>query len=118
LSLTFEAIDAWWWPYLFILVAGWLATDAWRWLGVYLGGRISDASDVLVLVRTVATALVAAVIGNLIIFPSGALAATSLSLRLGASALGFVAYLALGRRVIVGIVAAEAALAIGMLAGL
>lgn len=68
--------------------------------------------------RTVATALVAAVIGNLIIFPSGALAATSLSLRLGASALGFVAYLALGRRVIVGIVAAEAALAIGMLAGL
>jgi len=72
--MTFDAIEAWWWPFLFILVAGWLATDAWRFLGVYLGGRISEDSDFLVLVRTIATALVAAVIGNLIVFPNGVLA--------------------------------------------
>jgi Branched-chain amino acid transport protein (AzlD) len=114
--MTFTSIDAWWWPFLFILVAGWLATDSWRFLGVYFGGRISESSDILVLVRTVATALVAAVIGNLIVFPTGALAATSLALRIGAVAAGFVAYLLLGRRVLVGIIAAEIVLGVGMLA--
>jgi hypothetical protein len=116
--MTFEAIDSWWWPFLFILVAGWLATDAWRFLGVYLGGRISEDSDLLVLVRTVATALVAAVIGNLIVFPSGALAATSLWLRFAAAVLGFLAYLGLGKKVIVGIVVSEAVLALGLVLGL
>lgn len=115
--MTFDAIDTWWWPFLFILVAGWLATDAWRFLGVYLGGRISENSDILVLVRTIATALVAAVIGNLIVFPSGALAGTSLVLRLAAAAAGFLAYLGLGKRVIVGIAAAEFLLILGILLG-
>jgi hypothetical protein len=113
--MTFNAIDAWWWPFLFILIAGWLATDSWRFLGVYFGGRISEQADVLVLVRAVATALVAAVIGNLIVFPSGALAATSLALRIGATATGFLAYLFLGRRILVGILVAEAVLGVGLL---
>lgn len=112
--MTFFSNEAWWWPFLFILVAGWLATDFWRFLGVHLGGRISENSDLLVLVRTLATALVAAVIGNLIVFPSGALAATPLALRLGAAGVGFAAYLALGKRVIVGIAAAELVLGIGL----
>jgi hypothetical protein len=115
--MTFDAIDTWWWPFLFILVAGWLATDAWRFLGVYLGGRISENSDILVLVRTIATALVAAVIGNLIVFPSGALADTSLVLRLTAATVGFLAYLGLGKRVIVGIAVAELLLILGILLG-
>lgn len=114
--MTFHAIDAWWWPFLFILIAGWLATDAWRFLGVYLGDRISEDSDLLVLVRALATALVAAVIGNLIVFPSGALAETSLALRLISAAIGFIAYLWLGRKVLVGIVVAEVVLLVGMLA--
>jgi hypothetical protein len=83
--MTFEAIDAWWWPYLFILIAGALATDIWRFLGVYLAGGIAEDSDLLVLVRCVATALVAAVIANLIVFPSGALAETPAALRIGAA---------------------------------
>ena len=115
--MTFDAIDTWWWPFLFILVAGWLATDAWRFLGVYLGGRISENSDILVLVRTIATALVAAVIGNLVVFPSGALADTSLALRLAAVAIGFLAYLGWGKRVIVGIAVAELLLILGILLG-
>lgn len=112
--MTFDAIDAWWWPYLFILVAGWLATDFWRYLGVYLGGRISDDSPVLVLVRTVATALVAGVIGKLIVFPGGALAEAPLALRIGAVAVGFAAYLLVGKRMLVGIVVAEAVLLGGL----
>jgi len=116
--MTFTAIDAAWWPYLFILVAGWMATDAWRFLGVYLGGRISEDSEVLVLVRCVATALVAGVIGNLIVFPSGALANIALALRIASAAAGFLAYMALGRRVVIGIVVAEAVLFVGMALGL
>ncbi|MDH4984536.1 AzlD domain-containing protein [Aminobacter anthyllidis] len=112
--MTFDAIDSWWWPFLFILIGGWLATDAWRFLGVYLGDRISEDSDLLVLVRALATALVAAVIGNLIVFPSGALVDTALALRIGAAGAGFVAYLYLGRKILVGIVAAELILLIGM----
>lgn len=112
--MTFQAIDTWWWPYLFILVAGWLATDAWRFLGVYFGGRISETSETLVLVRCIATALVAAVIGNLVVFPSGELAMTPLPLRIAAIAAGFVAYLGLGKNVLVGIVVAEAVLLCGM----
>jgi hypothetical protein len=115
--MTFDAFDVWWWPFLFILVAGWLATDFWRYLGVYLGGHLSEDSDLLVMVRAVATALVAAVIGNLIVFPSGALADAALALRIGAAAAGFAAYLLLGRRILVGILCAEAVLVAGLVLG-
>lgn len=112
--MTFEALDAWWWPYLFIVVAGWLATDCWRFIGVYLGGRIADDSDLLVLVRSVATALVAAVIANLVVFPSGELADTPLALRIGAVAAGFAVYIAVRRSVPLSIVVAEAVLVAGL----
>lgn len=108
--MSFDAFDVWWWPYLFILVGGWLATDLWRFIGVYVGDRLSDDSELLVMVRCVATALVAAVIGNLVIFPGGALAATPVWIRVFSIVAGFVAYLAAGKRVIVGIAAAEALL--------
>lgn len=105
--MTWEAIDTWWWPYLFILVAGWFATDLWRVLGVYLGGRIDEQSDMLVLVRCIATALVAAVISNLVLFPVGALATIALPVRIGAVAVGFAAYRLFGKSTLVGIIAAE-----------
>ncbi len=113
--MSFGAFDAWWWPFLFILAAGWLPTDCWRALGVFLGGRLSEDAEILVLVRSMATALVAAVISSLIVFPAGPLADTSLALRIGASVAGFVAYLAARKRVIVGILAGEAVLMAGML---
>lgn len=114
--MTFHAIDSWWWPFLFILVGGWLATDTWRYLGVYFGGRISDESDILVLVRCIATALVAAVIGNLVTYPSGELANTTLWLRLGAVAGGFAVYLTVRRSVLLGIAVAIAILEAGIYA--
>jgi hypothetical protein len=115
--MTFFSYDAWWWPYLFILFAGWLATDIWRFLGVFIGGRVAEDSDAMVLVRTIATALVAAVIANLIVFPGGALAGTPMALRLGAAAAGFAAYLAFRHSMLAGIVVSEAVLVGGMLAG-
>lgn len=113
--MTFEAIDTWWWPYVFILIAGWLATDVWRFLGVFLGGRLSNDSDILVLVRAIATALVAAVIANLIVSPAGPLAETPLLLRIGAAAAGFAVYILAGHRILAGIVVAEAIVIGGIL---
>ncbi|MBO6716624.1 MAG: AzlD domain-containing protein [Rhizobiaceae bacterium] len=112
--MTFEAIDAWWWPYLFIIVAGWLATDAWRFLGVVLGGRISETSEALVFVRAVATALVAAVIASLVLTPNGGLAEAPAWLRVGAVAAGFGVYLVTRQHMLAGIFVAEAVLLIGM----
>ena len=112
--MTFDAIDAWWWPFVFILLGGWFATDLWRYLGVFLGGRLSETSDLMVLVRCVATALVAGVIANLIVFPGGALADTPLALRIASAAIGFAAYLLVKRQIIVGIVAGEAVLLAGL----
>ena len=31
------------WPFVFILLAGWLVTDMWRWLGVLVGNRLTKA---------------------------------------------------------------------------
>lgn len=112
--MTFFSFDAWWWPYLFILAGGWLFTDPWRFMGVYLGGRIGEDSQALVFVRALATALVAAVIGNLVVFPSGALAAAPLELRILSASAGFLGYLLARKSVLVGIVVAEAVLIAGL----
>ncbi|WP_425340480.1 AzlD domain-containing protein [Ciceribacter sichuanensis] len=92
-----------WWPYVVILVAGWLATDIWRWLGVVAGNRLNEGSEALSWVRAVATALVMAVTAKLIVFPTGSLEHTPLWMRLGAAGLGFLAFLLAGERVIVGV---------------
>ncbi|GHC62170.1 AzlD domain-containing protein [Limoniibacter endophyticus] len=114
--MSFTAFDsAWWWQLSYILFAGWLATDGWRFLGVYFGAKVNIESPSLVLVRCVATALVAAVIGNLIVFPSGALADSPLLLRIGAAVAGFLCYLLLGKRMIFGILVGEAVLVTGLL---
>ena len=106
-----------WWPFVLVAVAGWLATDIWRWLGVLVGNRLLNDSLVLIWVRAVATTLVAAVIARLILFPAGVLEATPVMLRFGAAAIGFIAFLAARQSVIVGILVAEVVLVAGVLFG-
>ncbi|HSG95253.1 MAG TPA: AzlD domain-containing protein, partial [Afifellaceae bacterium] len=93
MTATFETLGQGWagdfGPYLFILLAGFLATDIWRWLGVVAGNSLRDDSEALNWVKAVATALIAGVIGNLILFPAGALASAPVALRLAAAALGW-----------------------------
>ena len=115
MSLTFESFANPWWPYVFILTAGWLATDMWRWLGVLVGNRLRDDSEALIWVKAVATALVAAVIGKLVMFPSGALAEAPLALRIAALLLGWLAFMAARKKMIVGVLVAEAVLVGGWL---
>jgi hypothetical protein len=113
--MTFQSYEAAWWPYLFIFLAGSLATDIWRYLGVYFAGHVDENAEILVFVRTLATALVAAVIAKLILYPDGALAASPLLLRIGATASGFAAYLASGRKVYAGVLVAEGVLVAGLM---
>jgi hypothetical protein len=112
--VTWHSLTDWWWPYLFILLAGWLPTDMWRFIGVFIGGRVREDSQALVAVRAVATALVAGVIAQLILYPSGVLADSPVVLRIGAAAAGFLAYLTLGRRVIVSVIVGEIVLLAGL----
>ncbi len=100
--------------YAVILVAGWLATDVWRWLGVIAGNRMNEDSEALKWVRAVATSLVMAVTSKLIVFPTGSLEASPLWLRLAAAGLGFAAFLAAGQRVVVAVVVSVALLALGL----
>ncbi|MEW9615432.1 AzlD domain-containing protein [Shinella sp. S4-D37] len=109
--MSFEGL----WPYLYIAIAGWLATDLWRWAGVIAGNRLDERSEVLNWVRAVATALVAAVIAKLIFFPTGTLEASSLWLRLAAVVFGCLCFFIGGRfRQIAGIAGAIAFLAAGL----
>jgi hypothetical protein len=107
--------ETWWWTYLVIIVAGWLATDVWRWLGVIVGNRLDEESEALHWVRAVATALVMAVTAKLVVFPTGTLAGSPLWLRLGALGLGFAAFLFFGQRVIVCVLVSIALLLAGLL---
>jgi branched-subunit amino acid transport protein len=102
------------WPFIVILVAGWLATDLWRWLGVIAGNRLQEGSEPLHWVRAVATALVMAVTAKLVVFPTGVLETSPLWLRLAAAGLGFAAFLLSGQRVIVGVVVPLAILGAGL----
>lgn len=117
-GLSFDAIDVWWWPWVFILVAGWLANDMWRFLGVAFSGRLTEASPVFTWVKAVATALVAGVIAQLILYPTGDLAATSLVLRLAAVAVGFAAFHLARHHVFAGVAAGEAAFVLGWWLGI
>jgi len=99
-------------PYLTILLVAALSTQVWRWLGVLLSGRLDETSELFAWVRAVATALVAAVIAKLVLFPSGALLAVPPAARVGSVGIGFVIYLAFGKRLALGLITAEVALAV------
>lgn len=98
----------------FILIAGTLATDVWRWIGVFGGKRLSEESEALVWVRAVATALVAGVIASQVLYPGGVLAGTPIALRIGAAVAGFAVFIALRKNMIAGIAVSLAVLAIGL----
>lgn len=97
-------------PYLTILIAAAIPTQVWRWLGVIFAGRLSEDSEVFIWVKAVATALVAALIAQLILFPNGALAEVALPIRVGSAVAGIAVYFGTGKKLILGLLVAEAAL--------
>ena len=112
-----EAADgAWWWPFLFITLAGVLPTAIWRWLGVGLVAGLDDESELFVLVRCMAASFVAVVIAQFVFFPTGALAVTPLWCRVAALVAGLAAFLAARQAIWAGVLAGEAVLLALMIA--
>lgn len=104
------------WPYLLLILVGFLPNEIWRWLGVIASRGLDEDSEVVLWVRAVATAILAGVIARLIIFAPGALASVPLGVRLLAITIGFAAFVLARRSAFVGVAAGEAALVLGALA--
>jgi hypothetical protein len=98
------------WPYLVVIVIGFLPTEIWRTLGVIIGKGLDENSEIFYWVRMVAAALVTAVIAKLLLSASGALASVPLWSRLAAIAIGVGAMLVLKRSILLGLLAGEVAL--------
>lgn len=76
------------WAYLWLFLAGFCATQPWRYLGVVLSINLGTDSEVLVWVRLVSTALVAGLVARMLLLPAGALASVPVEVRLGAFLFG------------------------------
>ncbi|KAF0231027.1 MAG: hypothetical protein FD175_896 [Beijerinckiaceae bacterium] len=105
------------WPYLVVILFGFLPSEVWRWVSVFLVKGLSTESEILVWVKAVASALLASVVAKILLSPSGALAAVPALWRWSAMAGGLAAYFVLRRSVLAGVVLGEAILiAAGFLA--
>jgi hypothetical protein len=101
------------WPYLVLVMVGFLPNEIWRVLGLVLARGLNEDSEIVVWSRAVATALLAGVVAKLILFANGALTTVPLSVRVGAAMLGFLAFVLLRRSVFGGVIIGEAALLVG-----
>ncbi len=98
------------WPYLLVIVVGFLPSEVWRVLGVLLSHGLDERSEILVWIRAVATTLLAGVVTKLLLMPSGALAVVPLYGRIISLLIGLAGYFMMRRSVIAGIVLGEATL--------
>ncbi len=105
-----------WGSLIFLLIAGYIATDIWRLLGILAAVRVNEGSEVFRWVKAVSTALVAALIARIVFFPVGALADVPLWIRLAALCLGLGVFLGTKRSIAFGIIAGEAFLLIAQAA--
>jgi hypothetical protein len=101
------------WPYLMLILAGFLPNEIWRVFGLVLARGLNEGSELVLLSRAVATAIIAGVVAKLIVFSSGALDSIPLAVRLTAAGGGFVAFFLVRRSVFVGVLVGEVVLLAG-----
>ena len=101
------------WPYLALLLVGFLPNEIWRLLGLVLARGLNEDSEIVIWSRAVATAILAGVIAKLILYSTGALATIPLPVRVAAAVCGFLAYLVMRRSVFAGVAVGEAVLLLG-----
>ena len=98
------------WPYLVVILAGFLPNEVFRAAAVLLGRRIDDTSEFFVWIRIVAVSLLAAVVSKLLFSPPAILAQVPLYLRLLSVVVGIGGFYAGRRSLLMGILAGEAVL--------
>ena len=111
MSLSGDGIGA----YVLVLLIAVLAHEPWRWAGYAVGRTLNPEGEIFKWVKSVSTALVAAMVARLVLFPAGALASVPLWLRLASFALGLAVFFAAGRAPWKGVVAGAALIAVGKL---
>ena len=110
-----NALTADLWPYLLLVLVGFLPNEIWRVLGLVAARGLDEDSEIVVWVRAVATAVLAAVIAKLTIFSPGVLASVPLAIRLAAVASGLAGYFLIRRSVFAGVIVGEIVLIVGAL---
>lgn len=98
------------WPYLVVIVIGFLPTEIWRLLAVLLAKDMKEDSDVLLWVKLVASALLAAVVAKIVVAPPGALRELPIWGRILSLAAVAPVLLVLRRSVLVAVLVGEAVL--------
>lgn len=94
-------------PYVLLIVIGFLPTEMWRTLAVFLSRGLSEGSQLIVWIRAVATALLTGVVTKLMLAPTGELANVPFWGRSGAIVVAFAAFFILRRSVIGAVLAGE-----------
>lgn len=100
-------------PYLVLVLVGFLPNEIWRAFGLVLARGLNEDLEIVVWSRAVATAILAAVIAKLILFPSGTLDNIPLAVRIAAAACGFAAFICIKRSVFAAVLVGEAILLLG-----
>lgn len=98
------------WPYVALIVFVVIPSEFWRMISIFLVRGVDPQSEILEWVRAVSNALLAAVVANIIVAPSGALAGVPLSVRIGAMVLAIAVYLVFRRSVLAGVCVGTAAI--------
>jgi branched-subunit amino acid transport protein len=98
---------------LVLVLAGFLPNEVWRMAGLWFGAGVDEGSEILVWVRAVATAILAGVIAQILVYPPGALAGVPGWLRYAAVAAGLGAFLMTRRSTLAGVVCGEAVMLAG-----
>ena len=101
------------WPYLLVVLAGFLPTEVWRSLAVVLARNLDGESEWLIYVRAVATAIVAGVVARLVLIPGGDLVTVPLGVRLSAVAVGLGFFFFVRRSLLLSVIAGEAIIVAG-----
>jgi hypothetical protein len=101
------------WPYVALILLGFLPNEVWRFLGLWLARGLDEDSQIVLVARAVATALITGVVAKLIVFATGSLETIPISVRIAAAVGGFVAFLAVRRSVFVGVAVGEVLLLAG-----
>ncbi len=115
-AMAVSQLSSGWTLALILTAISLLAHEPWRWIGMFLGRNIDIQSNIFRWVRAVSTALVAALVMRLLIFPAGALQTVPLGVRIVAMAAGLGAFMIGGRRVSYGVSLAAVVLVVLQLA--
>lgn len=98
------------WPYLLLVVVGFLPNEMWRMLGIVASRGIDENSEIIIWVRAVATATLTGVVSKIIVFAPGALGTVPLWVRLSAAAAAIAIFFLMRQSVFASLAAAVALL--------